>query len=324
MHTPSSTGFARIDQRGGPTLPVDACCYTKSARWGFIGPEPESRQEGAQRDGATGQGRDDDRRHGDRRGADRQRRRHGVRPARRAALPAVRRAAAARRRDPHHRRAARAGLRLHGVRLRALDRPAGRLSPWCRGPACSTPRRPCARRYGCCAPVLCITGQVPVGLPRSRPRSSARAARSARHPALADQMGGAHRAPGRRARDRQRGVPADAVGTARRRSRSRWPGTRWRRARYVEPLGAAAIPEAGRALAARGGGRRQAARRRQAADDHDRQRRAACQRGRARAGRGARRAGGGLPRRTRRRAGGPRARHLLLRRLSGCGPRRTR
>ena len=63
--------------------------------------------------------------------------------------------------DPHRRRPARAGLRLHGVWLCALDR-AGRASmPSCRVPACSIPRRRCARRYGCCAPVLCITGQVP-------------------------------------------------------------------------------------------------------------------------------------------------------------------
>ncbi len=96
-------------------------------------------------------------------------------------------------------------------------RRAGRAcSRWCRGPASSTPRRRCAPRTGCNAPVLCVTGQVPHGLPRPRPRPSARAARSARHAALADQMGGAHRAAGRRARDHQRGVPPDAVGPARR------------------------------------------------------------------------------------------------------------
>ena len=154
-----------------------------------------------------------------------------------------------------------------------------------------------------------------VGIPGARPRASARAARSARHPALADQMGGAHRAAGRRARRSSTRRSGRCCRGGRGRSPSRWPGTRWRRARSSSRSAAAAHPEAAAALAAGGGGRRQAARRRQAADDHDRQRRAACERGRARAGRGARRAGGGLPRRTRRRRRGPRARHLLLRRL---------
>ena len=148
--------------------------------------------------GQRGKGRDDDRRHGDRRGADRQRRRHGVRPARRPALPAVRRPAAARREHPHHRRAARAGLRLHGLRLRALHRPAGRLRRRARAGRAQ-------HRGGLVHGVwLLRAGAVhhrpgALGLPRSRPRASARAARSARHPALADQMGGADRAPGRRA-----------------------------------------------------------------------------------------------------------------------------
>ena len=70
--------------------------------------------------------------------------------------------------------------------------------------------------HGCCAPVLCITGQVPSAFLGRGRGPSARAARPARHPALADEMGGAHRASGRRARDHQRGVPPDAVGAARR------------------------------------------------------------------------------------------------------------
>ena len=158
-------------------------------------------------------------------------------------------------------------------------------------------------------------GTGAVGIPGARPRASARAARSARHLAHADQVGGAHRAPGRCPRDRQRGVSADAVGSAgagcHRDGVGHDGGKRVRRAAWAR-----CHPQAGRPVAAGGGGCRQAARRRQAADDHHGQRRAARERGRARARRGARCPRGGLPRRPRHRGRGPRARHLLPRRLS--------
>ena len=163
--------------------------------------------------GQRGKGADDDRRHGDRRGADRQRRRHGVRPARRPALPAVRRPAAEGRSHPHHRRAARAGLRLHGLRLCALDGAAGGLR---RGAGAGRAQHGGGSVHGVwllrARPVHHRAGAL--GISGARARASARAAGSAGHPAHARQVGGAHRAPGGCARDRQRGVPADAVGTA--------------------------------------------------------------------------------------------------------------
>ena len=166
-------------------------------------------------------------------------------------------------------------------------------------------------------------GPGALGLPGARPRPPARAARSARHPALADQVGGAHRAPGRCARRSSTRRSARCCRAGPGRWRSRWPGTRWRRAR-MSSRWRGRHPAAAGALAARGGGRRQAARRRQAADDHDRQRRAACERCRARAGRGARRARCRLPRR-------PRHRRRRITRSasppmppSGCGRRRMR
>ncbi len=216
---------------------------------------------GRKRDGAKGQGRRHDRRHGNRRGADRQRRRHGVRPARRAALPAVRRPAAEGRSHSHHRRATRAGLRLHGLRLCALDWAAGRL---CRRAGAGRAQHGGGLVHGV---RLLHAGLVhhrtgALGVSGARTRASARAARSAGHAAHADQMGGAHRASGGCARDRQRGVPADAVGTAgagrHRDGVGHDGGKRIRRA--ARP---GCHTEAGRALAAGGGGRRQASRRSQ-------------------------------------------------------------
>ena len=59
------------------------------------------------------------------------------------------------------RRASRAGLRLHGLWLCALQPAGPACSAWCPARACSTPVRPCSPPSDANEPVLCLTGQVP-------------------------------------------------------------------------------------------------------------------------------------------------------------------
>ena len=132
-----------------------------------------------------------------------------------------------------------------------------------------------ATAYGCCAPVLCITGQVPAAfLGRGRGHLHELPDQLA-DVALADEVGGAHRAPGGCPAGHQRGVSPDA-------GRPAGPGGGRDGVGHdgVERIRRAAAGRrdtGGRcAFAARGRGSRQAARRRRAADDHDRQRGAAC------------------------------------------------
>ena len=151
----------------------------------------------------------------DRRRAAGPRRRHRLRAARRADLRPVRQPGPRRRPDPGDRRPARADRGLHGVRVRAGDRPHRRLHRRAR------PRRP--QRLG--RDALGVRGQRagavpdqrdPPRVPRPRARAPARDARPARHPADDDQVVGAGRAPGRdpgRAGDRvprSRGRAAEA------------------------------------------------------------------------------------------------------------------
>ena len=145
--------------------------------------------------------------------------------------------------DPHRRRPARAGLRLHGVRLRALDGAAGRVR---RGAGARHAQHlgGAVHRARLLRAGAVHHGAGAGGVPRPRPGPSARAARSARHPALADEMGRAHRAPGRRAgrSSTRRSGRCCRAGPAPVAVEMAWDTMA--SSAYVEPLGAAAIPEA--------------------------------------------------------------------------------
>ncbi len=217
------------------------------------------------------------------------------------------------RRDPHVRRAARADLRLHGVRRGALDGPAGRV----RGRA-GAGRAQCRRGAGDGAGLLRAGACASRG--RCRRRSSAGRGHLHELPdqlaisALGDQVGGADRAAGGCAGGDGRGVAADDVGAARAGRGRDGVGRDGGAASEVAPpafccsaRAAATRPSQSEIEAAV-----EADRRARAADDHDRQRRTGCGASRAGAGRVARRAGGSVSRRARRRRGGSSARRLVL------------
>ncbi len=227
----------------------------------------------------------------------RARRRYRVRPARRADLRPVRRLPPGA--AEGDRRAARAGLRLHGLRLCALERQARRVQRGAR------PRR-AQRQCGAAHRVrLQRAGAVPDrpgadAISRQGPRPSARDAGPARDAAHLRQMGRPHRISRRRARDGRARLPGNAVGPPR-------PGVAGNAVGRVHPARARSAGAGLRSLARaparprshQGGGR--ADQGQQEADDLCRQRRDPCARGNPRTGRDDRCAGRRLPQRPRHR-----------------------
>ena len=107
---------------------------------------------------------------------------------------------------------------------------SGRPGAYCvvPGPGFLNTTAALATAYAASAPVLLPVRPDPVAPHRPRRRPAARAARSARHHAAPDQMGGAHRGAAGCRPPGRRGVRADGVAAGRARSRSRCRWTSWR------------------------------------------------------------------------------------------------